>query len=55
MRDVLELDYVDIAELSGIALGTVKSRISSGRALLAELLGGNRDGDVERLTNGDEQ
>jgi len=55
MRDVLELDYVDIAELSGIALGTVKSRISRGRALLAELLGGNRDGDVERLTNGDEQ
>ena len=55
MRDVLELDYVDIAELSGIALGTVKSRISRGRALLAELLGGNRDDDVERLTNGDEQ
>ncbi|MGA0035487.1 MAG: RNA polymerase sigma factor [Ilumatobacteraceae bacterium] len=55
MRDVLELDYADIAELSGIAIGTVKSRISRGRSLLAELLGGNRDGDVERLTHGDEQ
>ena len=55
MRDVLELEYADIAELSGIAIGTVKSRISRGRSLLAELLGGNRDGDVERLTHGDEQ
>ena len=35
--------------------GTVKSRISRGRALLAEQLRGNRNDDVERLTNGDNE
>ena len=36
LRDVLELEYQEIADLTGVATGTVKSRISRGRALLAE-------------------
>ena len=55
LRDVLELEYQEIADLTGVATGTVKSRISRGRALLAEQLGGNRDDHVERLTNGDNE
>jgi RNA polymerase sigma-70 factor (ECF subfamily) len=55
MRDVLELDYSEIADISGVAVGTVKSRISRGRAMLAELLGGNRDTGDGRLTSGDSQ
>ena len=55
LRDVLELEYQEIADLTGVATGTVKSRISRGRALLAEQLRGNRNDDVERLTNGDIQ
>ncbi|MED6336479.1 MAG: RNA polymerase sigma factor, partial [Actinomycetota bacterium] len=55
LRDVLELEYQEIADLTGVATGTVKSRISRGRALLAEQLGGNRNGDIERLTNGDNE
>ena len=51
LRDVLELEYQEIADLTGVATGTVKSRISRGRALLAEQLGGNRNDHVERLTN----
>ncbi|HBU75776.1 MAG: hypothetical protein CL447_02105 [Acidimicrobiaceae bacterium] len=53
LRDVLELEYQEIADLTGVATGTVKSRISRGRALLARQLGRNRNDDVERLTNGD--
>lgn len=38
LRDVADLDYAAIAEELGIAPGTVRSRISRGRARLAELL-----------------
>ena len=55
LRDVFELEYQEIADLTGVATGTVKSRISRGRALLAEQLRGNRNDDVERLTNGDNE
>ena len=55
LRDVLELEYQEIADLTGVATGTVKSRISRGRALLARQLDGNRNDDVERLTNGDDK
>jgi RNA polymerase sigma-70 factor (ECF subfamily) len=48
MRDVADLDYVEIAELEGIAVGTVKSRISRGRALLNQHLGGNQSGTEGR-------
>ena len=55
MRDVLELDYVEIAELSGVAVGTIKSRISRGRAMLSDVLGGNHNATGDRLTDGDTQ
>jgi RNA polymerase sigma-70 factor, ECF subfamily len=37
--DVLGCSYAEIAELSGVPEGTVKSRIFRGRAQLAEILG----------------
>ena len=38
MHDLGGIPYEEIAGLTGVALGTVKSRISRGRRLLAELL-----------------
>jgi len=43
LRELAELDYAEIAEVLGIELGTVKSRISRGRAQLRELLSGRWD------------
>ncbi len=41
LRDQLGLDYAEIAEVLGIPAGTVRSRISRGRAALARTLRGN--------------
>jgi RNA polymerase sigma-70 factor (ECF subfamily) len=38
LRDLEDMDYKDIAEVLGVPQGTVKSRISRGRAELAKLL-----------------
>lgn len=38
LRDVADLDYAEIGELLGLAPGTVRSRISRGRAKLAAML-----------------
>jgi RNA polymerase sigma-70 factor (ECF subfamily) len=38
LRDVADFDYAEIAETLDIPIGTVKSRISRGRAALAEQL-----------------
>ena len=51
LRDLAGLDYGEIAEVVGIPVGTVKSRIARGRANLSELLrSGNHPGPDERPT-----
>jgi RNA polymerase sigma-70 factor, ECF subfamily len=42
LRDLQDMDYKDIAQVLGIPEGTVKSRISRGRAELARLLERNK-------------
>jgi RNA polymerase sigma-70 factor (ECF subfamily) len=53
LRDLLDLDYAEIADTLGIPPGTVRSRISRGRAALAKILvesppGGNPAPTTER-------
>jgi RNA polymerase sigma-70 factor (ECF subfamily) len=43
LRDVIGMDYAEIAETLGIPGGTVRSRIARGRGRLADLLSGNQD------------
>ncbi|MCB0954535.1 MAG: sigma-70 family RNA polymerase sigma factor [Ilumatobacteraceae bacterium] len=52
LRDVADLDYAEIAEVLGVPIGTVKSRIARGRGMLAGALGrtGNRGATPERPT-----
>lgn len=38
LRDLIGLDYAEIAEVLGVPPGTVRSRIARGRATLADLL-----------------
>lgn len=38
LRDIQEMSYEEIAEIMGITVGTVKSRINRGRAQLQKLL-----------------
>jgi RNA polymerase sigma-70 factor (ECF subfamily) len=40
LRDLADLDYAEIAEMLDLPMGTVRSRISRGRAALAGLLEG---------------
>ncbi len=49
LRDLVGMDYAEIAEVLGIPAGTVRSRISRGRAALADLLG-NREAPSEHPT-----
>lgn len=49
LRDVADLDYAEIADVLGVPVGTVKSRIARGRSLLADRLG-NRGTPDERPT-----
>jgi RNA polymerase sigma-70 factor, ECF subfamily len=44
LRDLLGLDYAEIAAVLEIPPGTVRSRIARGRAALAELMGGGEAG-----------
>lgn len=38
LRDIQELSYDEIAKVTGLNLGTVKSRIKRGRTMLQKLL-----------------
>ena len=51
LRDVADLDYAEIAVELGVPLGTVKSRIARGRAMLVEALG-NQTPSAPRPTPG---
>jgi RNA polymerase sigma-70 factor (ECF subfamily) len=57
LRDVADLEYSDIAETLGVPVGTVKSRIARGRAMLARALSagtGNQD-DVDGRPTSDHE
>ena len=51
LRDLCGMDYAEIAEVLDIPAGTVRSRISRGRATLASQLAGNRDTTPDRPTS----
>ena len=50
LRDLCGLDYAEIAEVLELAPGTVRSRISRGRAALAHVLAGNPSPTTQRRT-----
>lgn len=51
MRDLCELEYADIADLLGVPVGTIKSRIHDGRAKLRHALYGAQSGESGRTSH----
>jgi RNA polymerase sigma-70 factor (ECF subfamily) len=49
LRDLVGMDYAEIADGLGVPPGTVRSRIARGRAALADILG-NRDAPSDHQT-----
>ncbi len=55
LRDLLDLDYAEIAEVLAIPIGTVRSRIARGRGAIASLLSpGHAGASAERVPASDE-
>lgn len=54
LRDVADLDYESIASILDVPIGTVRSRIARGRALLARAIGNSATGsERQNLPDGD--
>jgi len=51
LRDLVGLDYAEIAEVLDIAPGTVRSRIARGRARLAKNIAGNQTPRADRQSS----
>ena len=48
LRDLEDLSYAEVAEVTGVPIGTVMSRLSRGRAMLAKELLPTRDSEDEQ-------
>jgi len=54
LRDVIGMDYAEIAAALELAPGTVRSRIARGRAALANALAGNQTDPLDRQRERDD-
>jgi RNA polymerase sigma-70 factor (ECF subfamily) len=52
LRDVEGFVYEEVAEIQGVNLGTVKSRLVRGRALLRAILANSQPGKKEAVPSG---
>ena len=51
LRELEDLSYAEVAEVTGVPIGTVMSRLARGRAMLAkELLPQSANGEQSRST-----
>lgn len=54
LRDQMGLEYTEIADVLGVPIGTVRSRLARGRAALAQRLDPDGVGDIGRPGNPDD-